>query len=67
MTLYALVMSVCLIDGNCYENGIELYYDLPSCQTEAAHQIAQGIPSEKIRCQVIEDEVEYPNVRQTGE
>ena len=56
MTLYALMMKVCLLGGDCHAVAIEAYYDLEQCKTEAVHQIVQGMPDDALFCEVIEDE-----------
>ena len=45
MILYALVVSVCLSNGECHELSPELYEDMTRCVTEASHQRAQGVYS----------------------
>ena len=45
ITLYALVVSICLSNGLCEALSPEVYEDLTQCVMEAAHQRAQGIHS----------------------
>ena len=45
MILYALVVSVCLSNGECHEVSPELYEDMTACIMEASHQRAQGMHS----------------------
>ena len=45
MILYALVVSVCLSNGECHELSPELYEDMTRCVMEVAHQRAQGFDS----------------------
>lgn len=45
MILYALVVSVCLSNGQCHELSPEIYQDMTDCVMEASHQRAQGILS----------------------
>ena len=45
MILYALVVSVCLSNGECHEVSPELYEDMTRCAMEVAHQRAQGMHS----------------------
>lgn len=54
--MYALILTVCLLDGNCYGTGVEVFTDLESCKAEATHQIVQGIPREFMSCEIVEDE-----------
>lgn len=54
--MYALIVTFCLLNGNCYGNGVEVFADLESCKAEAAHQVAQGIPEELLSCEIVEDE-----------
>ena len=42
MILYALVVGVCLSNGQCHELSLELYEDMTACIMEVAHQRAQG-------------------------
>lgn len=44
MTLYALVISVCLTNGECFEIQPAVYTDLVSCVVEASHQRSIGDP-----------------------
>jgi hypothetical protein len=37
-TLYALVLNICLANGECFEIQPAIYTDLVSCVAEAAHQ-----------------------------
>lgn len=45
MILYALVVSVCLSNEQCYEVSPEVYEDMARCVMEVAHQRAQGLDS----------------------
>lgn len=54
--MYALIVTFCLLNGNCYGNGVEVFADLEACDAEAAHQVAQGIPEELLSCEIVEDE-----------
>ena len=45
MILYALVVSVCLSNGECIALSPELYEDMTRCVMEVAHQRAQGMHS----------------------
>jgi len=45
MILYALVVSVCLSNGECCALSPELYEDMTRCVMEVAHQRAQGMHS----------------------
>ena len=45
MILYALVVSVCLSNGQCHEVSPEVYEDMTRCVMEVAHQRAQGFDS----------------------
>ena len=45
MILYALVVSVCLSNGQCHELSPEIYEDMTACIIEASHQRAQGMHS----------------------
>lgn len=56
MTLYGLMMQVCLLGGDCHPVAIEAYYDLEQCKTEAVHQIVQGMPRDALYCEIIEDD-----------
>ena len=38
MILYALVVSVCLSNGQCYDVSPEVYEDMARCVIEATHQ-----------------------------
>ena len=51
ITLYALVVSVCLSNEQCVYLSPEVYEDLTLCVMEVAHQRAQGLHSycEEIR------------------
>ena len=51
MILYALVVSVCLSNGECHEVSPEIYEDMTTCVMEVVHQRAQGMHSycEEIR------------------
>ena len=53
MILYALVVSVCLSNGQCYDVSPEVYEDMARCVIEATHQRAQGMDS---YCEEIKDE-----------
>lgn len=55
--MYALIMTLCLLDGNCYGNGVEVFTDLESCKAEAAHQVVQGIPQELLSCEIMDNEI----------
>lgn len=54
--MYALIVTLCLLDGNCYGNGVEVFTDLESCKAEAAHQVVQGIPKYNLSCEILRDE-----------
>lgn len=55
--MYALIMTLCLLDGNCYGNGVEVFNDLESCKAEAAHQVVQDIPKYNLSCEeIVENE-----------
>ena len=45
MILYALVVSVCLSNGQCHDLSPELYEDMTRCFIKASHQRAQGMHS----------------------
>ena len=45
MILYALVVSVCLSNGECIALSPELSEDMTRCVMEVAHQRAQGMHS----------------------
>jgi hypothetical protein len=45
MILYALVVSVCLSNGECYDLSPELYEDMTTCVMESSYQRKQGIHS----------------------
>jgi len=45
VSLYALVVSICLIGGRCEDVTPEVYEDLTLCVMEVAHQRAQGFDS----------------------
>ena len=45
MILYALVVSVCLSNGECIALSPEIYEDMTRCVMEVAHQRAQGFDS----------------------
>ena len=53
MILYALVVSVCLSNGQCHDLSPELYEDMTACIMEVAHQRAQGMHS---YCEEMKDE-----------
>ena len=53
MILYALVVSVCLSNGQCHELSPEIYEDMTACIIEASHQRAQGMHS---YCDEIQEE-----------
>ena len=53
MILYALVVSVCLSNGECHEVSPEVYEDMILCVMEVAHQRAQGFDS---YCEEIQEE-----------
>lgn len=53
--IYGLVLTLCLINGECNSTTPETYDTLTECQIEAHHQIAQGIPKENIHCEAFED------------
>lgn len=53
ITLYALVISVCLSNGQCEALSPEVYEDLARCVMEVAHQRAQGFDS---YCEEIQEE-----------
>lgn len=53
ITLYALVVSVCLSNGQCEALSPEVYEDLTLCVMEVAHQRAQGFDS---YCEEIQEE-----------
>jgi hypothetical protein len=52
--LYALTLTLCLLDGQCYDTMPESYTTLQECQSEAVHQIAQGLPKEFVSCKELE-------------
>jgi hypothetical protein len=52
--LYALTLTLCLLDGQCYDTMPESYTTLQECQFEAVHQIAQGLPREFVSCKELE-------------
>ena len=45
MILYALVVSVCLSNGQCHELSPEIYEDMTTCLMESAYQRKQGVYS----------------------
>ena len=53
MILYALVVSVCLSNGECHELSPEIYEDMALCVMEVAHQRAQGMHS---HCEEMKEE-----------
>lgn len=48
--IYALVLNLCFINGECHETAPETYTTLTECHIEALHQHAQGIPEENVYC-----------------
>jgi len=53
MTLYALVVSVCLSNGECHALSPELYEDMTACVMESSYQRKQGMHS---YCEEMKDE-----------
>lgn len=53
MNLYALIVSVCLSNGQCHEVSPEIYEDMTRCLMEASHQRTQGVYS---YCEEMKDE-----------
>lgn len=53
--LYALVLTLCVFDGSCYETVPMVYDTAYECQAELAHQRAQGIPKNVMHCELLED------------
>ena len=53
MILYALVVSVCLSNGECIALSPELYEDMTACVMESSYQRKQGIYS---YCEEMKDE-----------
>lgn len=53
--IYALVLTLCLLDGNCYETVPAVYESEQECVAEVMHQRAKGIPEEMLHCEVLED------------
>ena len=53
MILYALVVSVCLSNGQCHDLSPELYEDMTTCVMESSYQRKQGIYS---YCEEMKDE-----------
>jgi len=45
MIFYALVVSVCLSNGQCHELSPEIYQDMTACVMESSHQRKQGMHS----------------------
>ena len=60
MILYALVVSVCLSNGQCHELSPELYEDMTRCVREVAHQRSQGMHSycEEMKEDSLEEAIE---------
>ena len=54
--MYALFLSVCLLNGECYGNGIEVYTEIELCESELLHQVMQGIPRDQLECAELVDE-----------
>ncbi len=48
--IYALTLTLCLLDGQCYDTMPESYTTKQECEVEAIHQIAQGLPKEFVSC-----------------
>lgn len=59
MILYALVVSVCLSNGQCHELSPEIYEYMTACVIEVAHQRAQGFDSycEEIKEESLEESI----------
>ena len=51
--MYALIITLCMIDGNCYGTGVEVFDSLEQCKVEYAHQVVQGIPRHNLSCEEI--------------
>ena len=54
--MYALIVTFCLLNGQCYGNGIEVFASVEQCVLEANNQVAQGIPSDALHCELLVDE-----------
>jgi len=45
MILYALVVSVCLSNGECHDLSPEVYENMTACVMESSYQRKQGVYS----------------------
>ena len=48
--VYALVLTLTLLNGSKAPVVVDIYDDVEQCRVEAAHQIMQGIDADKLSC-----------------
>lgn len=53
--IYALVLTLCVFDGECHETIPAVYDTEYECSAELVHQRAQGIPKGVMHCELLED------------
>lgn len=53
--LYALVLTMHLLNGSIQQTIPETYHSMNDCIAEVAHQRAQGIPKDVYHCEPLED------------
>ena len=50
--MYALLLTLCLSGGDCYQTAPELFLSFEDCRTELAHMVATGqLSSTNARCE----------------
>lgn len=55
MTIYGLILTLCLVDSNCYQTVPAVYESEQECVNEVAHQRAQGVPKTMMHCELMEN------------
>lgn len=54
--MYTLVMTICLLNGQCFGEGVEVFEYPVDCYIERTNQIKQGYPADKLSCMEIKED-----------
>ena len=54
--MYALILTSCLLNGQCHGTAVDVFYTLQDCKAEYANQVLQGLPAYNLSCEFVEDE-----------
>lgn len=48
--MFVLMVTVCLLGGDCYSGGFEAFQTEQECYLEAQHQQSEGFPMSSLSC-----------------